>query len=148
MSIEKLQPLGTLRVLEQEAPSAPGLTDLPQELARVLDGLSLLAGSLRDKRIAVAIGSRGIASIDILTRQLCGWLKTQGARPFIFPAMGSHGGATAEGQRRVLEQYGVTAEFLGVELLSSMETTCLGATPEGFRSSWIASPGKPMPWYC
>jgi hypothetical protein len=133
MSIEKLQPLGTLRVLEREGPSAPGLTDLPQELARVLDGLSLPAGSLRDKRIAVAIGSHAIASIDILTRQLCCWLKTQGGRPFVFPAMGSHGGATADGQRKVLEQYGVTAESLGVELLSSMETTCLGATPEGFQ---------------
>ncbi len=133
MSTNPLPPLGALRILEREAPSAPALADLPQELTRALDGLALPAGSLRRKRIAVAMGSRGIASIDVLARQLCGWLTRQGARPFVFPAMGSHGGATAEGQRRILQQYGVTAEALGVDLLSSMETTCLGTTPEGFK---------------
>ena len=86
------------------------------------------AGALRDKRIAVAVGSRGIAGIDILARELCRWLKSQGARPFVFPAMGSHGGATAEGQRKVLEHYGLTPEFLGADVLSSMETVSLGAT--------------------
>ena len=91
------------------------------------------AGTLREKRIAVAIGSRGIASIDILARELCHWLKSQGARPFVFPAMGSHGGATAEGQKKILEEYGVTPDFLGVDLLSSMESVSLGTTPEGFQ---------------
>ena len=125
-------PLGAVRILERVAPSAPSLTDLPRELTRVLEGLVLPVDALRDKRIAVAVGSRGIASIDILARTLH-WLRSQGARPFVFPAMGSHGGATAEGQRKVLENYGVTPDFLGVEVLSSMETVSLGTTPEGFK---------------
>jgi hypothetical protein len=133
MSTNQPHPLGTLRVLERRAPSAPGLDDLPQEVTRVLEGLALPAGTWRDKRIAIAIGSRGIANIDILARELCHWLKSQGARPVIFPAMGSHGGATAEGQKRVLVQYGLTPDFLGVDVLSSMETVSVGATPEGFK---------------
>jgi hypothetical protein len=99
------------------------------------------AGTLHGKRIAVGIGSRGIASIDVLARELCRWLKDHGARPFVFPAMGSHGGATAEGQRKVLEHYGITPDFLGADVLSSMHTVSLGSTPEGFqvfmdRAAW------------
>ncbi len=104
MSTNQTHPLGALRILERVAPSAPGITDLPQELRRALEGLALPADTLRNKRIAVAIGSRGIAGIDLLARELCHWLMSQGARPFVFPAMGSHGGATAEGQKKVLEQ--------------------------------------------
>ena len=126
-------PLGVLRILERVAPSAPGLDDLPAELTRVLGDLRLSGAELRDKRIAVAMGSRGIANIDVLVRGLCHWLKSHGARPFVFPAMGSHGGATAEGQKEVLEGYGVTADFLGVDVLASMETVSLGTTPEGYQ---------------
>ena len=133
MSNAPSHPLETLRILERVAPSAPGLTDLPQQLKKVLADLSLPASTLPDKRIAVGVGSRGIASIDILVRELCQWLKTHGARPFVFPAMGSHGGATAEGQKNVLENYGISADFLGADVLSSMETVPLGATPEGFQ---------------
>ncbi len=125
-------PLGALRILERKAPSAPPLADLSKELTRELAGLALPAGALLDKRVAVAVGSRGIAGIDILAREVCRWLQSQGGRPFVFPAMGSHGGATAEGQRKILEHYGLTPEFLGADLLSSMETVSLGATAEGF----------------
>jgi len=130
-----------MQILERAAPSAPALADLPQQLTRVLEELALPAGTLRDKRIAVAIGSRGIASIDILAGELCRWLKGQGARPFVFPAMGSHGGATAEGQKKILEQYRLTPESLGAYILSSMESVGLGTTPEGFqvfmdRAAW------------
>ncbi|HMD86560.1 MAG TPA: hypothetical protein VKO18_17885 [Terriglobia bacterium] len=143
MSNNQPSPLGALRILERVAPSAPGLADLPQTLKRVLEELALPAGSLREKRIAIAIGSRGVANIDILAKEVCCWLKSQGARPFVFPAMGSHGGATAEGQKKVLEQYGVTPESLGVDLLSSMESVSLGTTPEGFqvfmdRLAWVS----------
>ena len=133
MSTHQPHPLGTLRILERVAPSTPGLTDLPREVAQVLQGLALPAEALRDKRIAVGVGSRGIASIDVMVRELCRWLKSQGAQPFVFPAMGSHGGATAEGQKSVLEHYGLTPDFLGAEVLSSMATVSLGITPEGFK---------------
>ena len=85
------------------------------------------------KRIAVAVGSRGIASLDLLVKAVCDWLGRQGARPFIFPAMGSHGGATAEGQARILADYGITPDTIGVDVCSSMDAVPVGATPEGFR---------------
>jgi hypothetical protein len=133
MSNNHFHPLGVLALLERKAPSAPPLADLPQELRSALDGLALPTEALRGKRIAVAAGSRGVASIDILAREVCHWLKNAGAHPFVFPAMGSHGGATAEGQRKILEEYGLTPDFLGADVLSSMDTVSLGATPEGFQ---------------
>jgi hypothetical protein len=136
-------PLGDFRILERTEPSLPELTGLPQQIVGALGALALPAERLRNKRIAVAVGSRGIASIEVLAKALCDWLKREGALPFVFPAMGSHGGATAEGQQKVLAGYGVTPEFLGVSVLSSMETVPLGATPEGFgvfmdRHAWEA----------
>ena len=133
MSTDNNAPLSNLRILERTAPSLPALPGLPQQVVSALSALALPAEKLCDKRIAVAVGSRGIAHIHILAKALCDWLKSQGARPFVFPAMGSHGGATAEGQRSVLTEYGVTPEFLGVDVQASMETVPLGTTPEGFR---------------
>jgi len=133
MSTNAHIPIGNFRILERTKPSLPELTDLPQQIASGLGALALPAERLRNKRIAVAVGSRGIASIKVLVKALCDWLKRQGALPFVFPAMGSHGGATAEGQQNVLAGYGVTPEFLGANILSSMEAVSLGATPEGFR---------------
>ncbi len=133
MPIEQLHPLGTLRILERVAPGAPGLADIPQEIQQALDGLALPADVLRGKRIAVGVGSRGIAGINLLVRELCLWLQQRGAQPFVFPAMGSHGGATAEGQKTVLEHYGITQDHVGAEVNSSMATVSLGLTPEGFR---------------
>jgi hypothetical protein len=83
------------------------------------------------QRIAVAVGSRGIHDIARLTRALIDGLKDAGAVPFIVPAMGSHGGATAEGQQRLLAGYGISAETMGVPLISSMETVMVGATAGG-----------------
>jgi hypothetical protein len=81
--------------------------------------------------IAITCGSRGIAHIAVIIRSLAEWVKSCGARPFVVPAMGSHGGATAEGQRAILEGYGVTEAFIGCPIVSSMETAVIGVTPEG-----------------
>jgi len=81
-------------------------------------------------RVAVTGGSRGVADIAVILRATCDSLKDLGAQPFIVPAMGSHGGATAEGQLQVLARYGVTPESMGVPILSSMETVEIG------RMSW------------
>jgi hypothetical protein len=76
--------------------------------------------------IALGVGSRGIANIAECVKQVVTELKALGAKPFIFPAMGSHGGATAEGQRQVLEDYGVTESFVGCPIQSQMEVVELG----------------------
>jgi len=125
--------LARFHFLERTAPSVPALPDLAGEVHQALSALNLPPEKLRSRRIAVAAGSRGIASLREIVQAICGWLKSHGAQPFVFPAMGSHGGATAEGQRKILEDYGVTPEFIGADVRSSMEAVSLGTTPEGFR---------------
>ena len=77
-------------------------------------------------RVAVTAGSRGIRNVDEITRAVVSFVKSRGAIPFIVPAMGSHGGATAKGQRELLAGYGITEEAMGCEIKSSMETVYLG----------------------
>lgn len=101
--------------------------DLGCKLDKGLANLSPLAG----KRIAVGVGSRGISKIDIIARTVVAALKRAGAKPFIIPAMGSHGGGTAEGQQKLLAGYGVTAETMGVPISATTETVLLGNTDEG-----------------
>lgn len=90
-------------------------------------GVTIRSGS----RIAVAVGSRGIANLVAIVRQVVQWVKQAGGEPFIVPAMGSHGGATAEGQRRLLEDYGLTEEGCGAAIRSSMAVVQLPADDAG-----------------
>jgi hypothetical protein len=83
-------------------------------------------------RIAVAVGSRGIANIGRITRALVDNLKELGASPVIVPAMGSHGGSTAEGQKELLATYGITAEMMGVPVQSSMEVVEITRLENGY----------------
>jgi hypothetical protein len=76
--------------------------------------------------VAVTAGSRGIANIAAITRAVLDALKAAGARPFVFPSMGSHGGATAEGQVEVLRKYGIIEEAMGAPIRSTMETVRVG----------------------
>ena len=76
--------------------------------------------------VAVGAGSRGISNYDAIVRAVCQELKKLGARPWIVPAMGSHGGATGPGQLEVLARYGITEETMGVPVNSSMEVVELG----------------------
>ena len=82
-------------------------------------------------RIAITAGSRGIANVALTTKCIADFVKYRGARPFIVPAMGSHGGATAEGQKAVLESYCITEEAMGCPILSSMEVKKIGVNEEG-----------------
>jgi hypothetical protein len=82
-------------------------------------------------RIAVTAGSRGIANIDRIYRAVIAYLKELGADPFLFPAMGSHGGGTAQGQLAVLESLGVTEASMGVPILASMDTVRVGSSSSG-----------------
>jgi len=93
--------------------------------------------------VAVTAGSRGIADIATITRATVGFLQQIGAKPFVVPAMGSHGGGTAGGQVKVLASLGMTPESLGCEIRSSMETVTVCEHPLGFpvhfdRHAWEA----------
>ena len=91
-----------------------------------------IAGRIaKGARIAVGVGSRGLADLPLLARVVVDALRQRGAAPFIVPAMGSHGGATAEGQIGVLAALGVTEASAGCPILSSMETVELGVLENG-----------------
>ncbi|HTY76964.1 MAG TPA: [Fe-S]-binding protein [Candidatus Bathyarchaeia archaeon] len=76
--------------------------------------------------VAVGAGSRGVANIAIIVRAVVDYLKDLGAKPFVFPAMGSHGGAVAEGQLEILEHYGITEATMGCPLRASMDVVQVG----------------------
>jgi hypothetical protein len=102
----------------------PRVTDIPGTVGR-----SLQAAGLPIKRgdtVAVGAGSRGIANVDVIVGATVGWLRDLGARPFVFPAMGSHGGGTAEGQLSVLEHYGITEATMGCPVRATMDVTQVG----------------------
>lgn len=82
-------------------------------------------------RIAITAGSRGVANVALTTRCIANFVESRGALPFVVPAMGSHGGATAEGQKALLAGYGVTEEYVGCPVLSSMEVKKIGVNEEG-----------------
>lgn len=82
-------------------------------------------------RIAIGAGSRGIANIGITVRATVQALRELGAKPFVFPAMGSHGGATAEGQQAVLAGYGITEEGVGAPIRATMDTVLIGEMKDG-----------------
>ena len=83
--------------------------------------------------IAITAGSRGIRNVDIITKAVVDAVKARGAHPFIVPAMGSHGGATAEGQKNMLAGFGITEEAMGCPIKSSMEVVELGQSSRGKR---------------
>lgn len=91
---------------------------------------------LSGKRIAISAGSRGIPYYKEILKTLISQLKAWGAKPFIFPAMGSHAGGTAESQKQFLAEYGIVEEFVGAPILSSMEVVQVGQLEDG------------MPIYC
>ena len=104
--------------IRQHFPSRK-IENLPEAMRRELAGLDL---NLKPgARIAVGIGSRGIANLVTLSRELVAFLKSQGAQPFVVPAMGSHGGATAEGQADMLAGLGITEAAVGAPIVSSMD---------------------------
>jgi len=100
---------------------------LPDVHAAVRHALAAVTLSVRaGESVALAVGSRGIVNVDAVVRATVDDLKARGARPFIFPAMGSHGGGTVEGQRSVLEHYGITEAAMGCPIRATMEVVQIG----------------------
>lgn len=82
-------------------------------------------------KVAITAGSRGIRNIDNIIKILVDFVREKGVQPFIIPAMGSHGGATAEGQRKVLEELGITEKNMGCPIYASMKAVKIGTTSTG-----------------
>ncbi|MCI0638881.1 MAG: DUF362 domain-containing protein [Gemmataceae bacterium] len=118
------------RVRQQFA--RPRIENIPAAVRAALEKLHLGQRIKSGHSVALTAGSRGIANIPVILKSVAQFLKDLGAKPYLVPTMGSHGGGTAEGQRKVLESYGMTEAFLGVPIKASMDIITVGNTPEGF----------------
>ncbi|MDA0991932.1 MAG: DUF2088 domain-containing protein, partial [Verrucomicrobia bacterium] len=104
------------------------LRDIPAAVHAQLDAANL---TIPKGEVAITAGSRGIANIATITKATGDWLKARGATPFIVPAMGSHNGATAAGQRAMIESLGITESAMAMEIRSSMDVVSLGRVATG-----------------
>ena len=102
----------------------PRVEDIPRTVAERLQAAGLPVK--RGDTVAVGAGSRGIANIDTIVGATVRYLRDLGARPFVFPAMGSHGGGTADGQLSVLAHYGITEATMGCPVRATMEVEQVG----------------------
>ena len=105
--------------------------DLPSVISCQFAGIGAPAEGMKKARIAVAVGSRGIANLREIVSIVIRILRDAGAQPFIVPAMGSHGGATPEGQAHVLAGYGVTPETMAVPFDTRMDVRWIGKSENG-----------------
>jgi hypothetical protein len=108
--------------------AGPTLADIPAAVRESIRQLGLRERVKPRGTVAITSGSRGIANIDRITRAVVDEVKSLGLTPFIVPAMGSHGGATADGQASVLEHYGITMSSMGCPIKSSLDVVEIGRT--------------------
>jgi len=105
--------------------------EIPETINREIGNSSLQNRLNEGNTVAICVGSRGIDKLDIVVKSIVEKTKNLNCNPFIIPAMGSHGGATVEGQEKVLKKYGITEENLGVPIKATMDVVKLGTTLEG-----------------
>ena len=105
--------------------------DISGHLAAQLESQIGNKGAFKGKSIALTVGSRGIPHLDVMAKTICDQLKKWGAAPFIVPSMGSHGGATAEGQIEMLAGYNITEQSIGVPIKSCMDVVQYDALDDG-----------------
>src|SRR5438105_11019041 len=103
----------------------PVVADVAAAVRTGLEQLDLGKTIRPGQTVAITAGSRGIANIPVILKSVVAFLKDLGARPYLVPTMGSHGGGLAEGQRHVLESYGITEAFVGAPIKASMEVISL-----------------------
>jgi hypothetical protein len=107
------------------------ITDVDSHIIAELDKTHMAALLKPGSKVAISVGSRGITDIVTIITSVVNWIKPHGGNPFLVPAMGSHGGATAEGQTQILEDYGLLETKVGAPIVSSMEVNHLGETKSG-----------------
>jgi hypothetical protein len=111
---------------------APVLQDIQGAVTAAVEGLLTDPRLRPGASVAIGVGSRGINHIVTILQAVIRELKEGGAEPFIVPAMGSHGGATAEGQVAILRDYGITQETMGVPIQATMEVAKVGELEDGY----------------
>lgn len=106
------------------------INDVEGEVIKQLKMKNVLGGIRDGNTVAIAVGSREVSNLAVIVKTLVNQIKSQGGKPFIIPAMGSHGGATAQGQKEVISFFGITEKSMGVPVKSSMETVEIGTTAD------------------
>ena len=119
------------------------LTDIPGAVSAALEEAGVLAAIKPGMKIVITAGSRGIANIPVILRAAVDAVRARGGAPTVLPTMGSHGGATPEGQIEVLRSLGVTEQSVGAPIISSLETIQLGQTPRASPSTGPPTPRRP-----
>ena len=119
-----------LVIVRQNFPDL-SLGDVRAEAGQQLERSGFAARFRPGARIAIGVGSRGIANIAIIVESAVQYWRAHGMAPFIFPAMGSHGAATPEGQADVLAHFGITEQSMGCPIVSRAEVVSLGQTEDG-----------------
>lgn len=107
------------------------LDDVPAEVRRQMSRPEVVQAIRPGMSIAITAGSRGIDKLALIIREVVACLKEHGAKPFVIPAMGSHGGATAAGQLDVIHGYGVTEDYVGCPVIATMEVKQIGTLDDG-----------------
>jgi len=120
-------------VVRQNFPDR-NLADIPSTVALEMSQSGFGANLKPGSRIAIGVGSRGIANIATIARSVAQYWIGRGMKPFIFPAMGSHGAATAEGQANVLAHYGIVESAMGCPIVSQLDVVPLTKTPDGIQT--------------
>ena len=115
----------------------PRVDNVDQAVREAIEEANVLDRIKPGMRVAITGGSRGINNMVQVYKTLVQLVRSLGAEPFIFPAMGSHGGATAQGQVEVLKHLGVTEDVCGCSIISSMETDLLGYTKKNGLPAYI-----------
>ena len=110
------------------------LADVGAEVRQTLAAARLAERVPPGGSVAIGVGSRGISNLGVIVRAVVDYWRESGRKPFLFPSMGSHGAATAEGQAAVLAHYGITEASMGCPLRSQLGVTDTGRTPEGIET--------------
>ena len=118
-------------VLVRQLWQQPEIEDVPGEVLVQLQRTGALERIAPGDEIAITAGSRGIATMPSVIRTVVDAVRARGGRPFIFPAMGSHGGGTAEGQRTLLAELGITEAAMGAPIRSDMTVVQIGTSASG-----------------
>jgi hypothetical protein len=122
-----------LMIVRQKFPDRR-IADVAAEVHKQLEGSGFASRVRPGGRVAIGVGSRGIHNISTIVRNVVAFWKDRGMNPFLFPAMGSHGAASAAGQADVLAHYGITEAAMGCPLVSQLEVVSLGHTTDGIEA--------------
>lgn len=122
--------LPKMALVKQSFPNEK-VKDIPNAIKTALQRPGTLDRIQAGQKVAIAVGSRGINNLPLIVKQVVTEIRSRGAEPIIIPSMGSHGGATSEGQREMLLGLGITPEEVGAEIQSSMGVLKVGVLPDG-----------------